>query len=100
MPQRALDVGRLLRSAGGGDFRLDEALHPEADPVDSTANQCRDHVLRKRSGRAFDGDLNIRSQFEILPNVDKNAFQLCYIQESRRAATEVNGINCALEASA
>src|SRR5262249_27082276 len=78
-------------------FSIHKRLHAEADAIDSITNQYIEHGLRKRAWRTFHRDLSFGMNVDILPNGDKDAFQLCYIQKSWSASTEVGRIDAALE---
>src|SRR6266496_1077111 len=78
-------------------FLIDERLHSQADAVHAALHQSFAHRLGKRARRALYGDFRAGLDGEILPNGDKDVFELCYIQESGSAAAEVDGIHRAIE---
>src|SRR6266496_1392528 len=87
----------LMKTTNRCGFAIHKRLHAQADAIDSAAVENFHYRLGKRAGRAFHCNLGISLHLEILPNSDKDAFQLCYIQNSWSAAAEINGINRALD---
>jgi hypothetical protein len=77
-----------------------ERLHSQADTIHFTANKHSKHFFGERSRGAFHRDLGIGRDFEILPNSDKDAFQLCYIQESGSATAKIDRVNRVVDESA
>ncbi|SRR6266536_2680185 len=90
----------LMKTTNRCGFAIHKRLHAQADAIDSAAVENFHYWLGKRTGSAFYGYLGISLYLEILPNSDKDAFYLCYIQNSWSTATEINGINRALDGPA
>ena len=66
----------LMQTPNRSGFVVYERLHSQADAVYARMGQSFDLLFRKRARRAFHCDLSLRLQKEILPNRDKNTFQL------------------------
>ena len=89
-----------VQATNGARFGIHERLHAQVDPIHAAARQRIYHGVAQCARGAFHRDFAIVGNIESFANRRENRLQLRRLQQTRRAAAEINGINFALEFAA
>ena len=90
---KALPAGVV--TADGGALGIHEALNPEAEPSDAVPLKRFEGLRRQLAGGALDSDLCAWQNREPVSESAEDLIDLPWLEQTRRASTEVDGVNLA-----